>query len=471
MRARPITNPAWAVLFLAATAVSAQEGDEPGGWREALEREAKAYPPERREEFRLFESRCAACHNLHRALSAEGVSDWAPVTRKMARKQGSGLTPEEARRIADFLNFRARRGEKPEAAAPPPAEKFPQWRVAGSFFVDANALLADRHSRDTSPEEGLAGEFTVHGDVALSSRLSATVGLCYGCHGIHVDRAYGEYAPSDFFRVRAGRFPVPLGAASQRYLPSNRESPSKPLPFIMGFMPRAAEFNLGVLPAPLVDTGAAVSGEFWPAPGLQVGAEVYAVRGLKGTAVDPDYIVTRDLPDNNGEPAGGARLTAAAGAVSLGASFYAGAYDTEGDLDTWVAGGDLRVSLGDFTLRAEVLYRDTDYFTAGLGSKVDRYVREGYTAQLDGPLPLLEGLRFFLLQDGLSVRDIFLGPSGPTPVASAFTTDDRNRISRSAAGLEYAPVRGFAVKGSAEWWGFSDFDGTWVFHLAAVFTF
>lgn len=469
MRGLPTIKPAWAVLLLAAAAASAQE--EAGGWREALEREANAYPPERQDEYRLFESRCAKCHDLHRALSAEGAADWAPVTRKMARKQGSGISPEEARRIADFLNFRARRGEKPEAAVPPAAEKFPQWRAGGSFFTDANVLLADRHSRDTSPEEGIAGEFTLHGDVALSSRLSATVGLCYGCHGIHLDRAYGEFALSDSFRIRAGRFPVPLGAASQRYLPSNRESPSKPLPFIMGFMPRAAEFNQGVLPAPLADTGTAVSGEFWPATGLQVGAEVYAVRGLKGTAVDPDYIETRDLPDNNGEPAGGARLTATAGAVSLGASFYAGAYDDEGDLDTWVAGGDLRVSLGDFTLRAEYLYRDTDYFTAGPGSPVDAYTREGYYAQIDGPLPLLDGLRFFLLQDGLSVRDIFLGPSGPTPVASSLTTDDRNRISRSVAGLEFAPARGFTLKGSAERWNFSDFDDTWVFHLAAVFTF
>ena len=457
-------------------AVSGASQDEAGETDEArvpvqsLDQEVSGYPEEHQEGYRLFRSRCSTCHTTNRALSAE-VEDWRTKVRKMRRKQGSAISPAEGKRIAAFLNYASqrRRGDVPQEDRG--KEMFPRWQISGALFTGANGLVSKRGSRDTNPEEGIVGEFWIGGDAAFSRNIAVKVSACYGCHQLEVDQAYVEYEFCEGLRIRLGRFPVPVGGFSQRYLSSHRESASKPLPYIMGMMPRAEEFNQGVLPAPLVDNGASLGGEIWPLEGLQLGAEIYAVRGLKGEVIDFNYITSRRFQDNNGEPAGGARLTASWNPLSVGISYTRGAYDSEGDLDYQVIGADVRLKLGEVILRAEYLYRETDYLTSVSTGAVDSFEREGYYVQIDAPLPIVEGLRVFVLQDGLSVQEIFLSAAGPTAQPSPATTDDRNSISRVVLGLEYSPVRRLAFKGSAEWWDFSDFDDAWVFHVGAVFVF
>jgi hypothetical protein len=460
-------------LLVLAAALQAAAPQEPAGSLEALDREVAAFPAERKAGYALFRSRCSSCHTVQRALSAR-VPDWPEKVRKMARKQGAGISPEEAEEIAGFLDYLAarRRGD----AAPPEREArkdpAPEVSFSGALLADFNLFFTRKAAEDALEEEGFVGELTLGAGATIGRRISITVGACYGCHRLEFHQAFGDYQISDFLRVRAGRFPVPLGAFHQRYLPSHRESPSKPLPFGMGLIPHAEEFNQGVMPSPLVDTGASLLASARPWDDLLLDLEVYAVRGLKGISTDFDFISSRDeLEDNNGEPAAGARGTAQWGPLSAGFSAMAGSYDAAGDLEYRVGGADLMLKLGEVRLGVEVLRRETEFLGPAPGLSGREWVKEGYVVQLDGPLPLLEGLRFFALADGMSVRNIYLGPVGPTTTPTPATTDDRNRVFRGVAGLEYAPDPGVLLKASAERWAFSDFDDAWVFHLAAVYMF
>jgi len=349
----------------------------------------------------------------------------------------------------------------------PKGEAFPQWTVNGVLSTDVSAILSDRHSRQTMPEEGVTGEYAIGGSLHLSRRFEVTVRACYGCHQLEVQAAYADYDLATWLTLRAGRIAVPFGGLSRRTSPSQVESTSKPLPYIMGWMVRGKEFNRGIVPAPFVDNGAALLGNLWLGESLQLGFEVAGVRGLKGTASDINFELTRDLEDNNGEPAGAARLALSGDAFTLGASAAAGHHDPDHELSYEMAEADLHVRLGEWNLRLEAVFRRTAFLDALLSEDVSR--RLAYAAQIDTGLH--DQWRLFVLHDALQVEDVFLGPAGPQAAPSPLTTDDTNKILRFVAGLVYAARPGLLFKGSAEYWNFSDFDDTWVFHVSAVAEF
>ncbi|MBI2933605.1 MAG: cytochrome c [Planctomycetes bacterium] len=455
------------------------------GFLAQLRAELTEYPENAQQGYKVFAVKCAKCHSLTKSFQAQVPNDdWEPCIRKMAKMQGANISPKAVKQITVFMNFWQKRVREGGVNAPPPppgqegqpsesvagGDKFPQVGYSGCAFISATQLASDRHARDTMREEGLMAEFVFTTNATLTDRMTVNATLCYSCHALELDHVYAEYDLSESFRLRAGRFAVPFGAVSQRYLPQIRESTSLPLPYAMGRMPRDREFNQGVLPMPITDNGAMLTGAVYPTESMQLDASAYLVTGMKGTDVDLDFISTRDYEDNNGEPAAGLRFTATWDYLSLGASFMRGNYDAEGDLAYRVYGLDFFYKLGEFNLRAEFVRREQDFFIGGPDTSKDAFIKEGYFIQLDGPFPLIEGVRFFLLQDGLSMRDILLSPSGPTPVPSPDTTDNANAISRFAAGLEFSPYEKFVVKGSVEYWYFSDYDETWVFNLGVSFS-
>jgi hypothetical protein len=455
---------------------------EPAGYLEGLDREVSGYPADKQVGYKVFREKCSNCHTINRVLSS-GSEEWAATVRQMARKQGSGVSPDASKKITEFLNFwsahrrdgstAAKTGESAPSGsqATPKRETFPQWHVNGSVMADESVVLPQSGPRDIDPEAGIIGQFTLGASISLSRKLSIHATVCYGCHSLELDRAYGEYQFSDSLTFRLGRFAVPLGAFHDRYLPTNRDSPSQPLPYIMGMMPHEREFNLGVMPAPLVDNGASLSGSIWPNEDLQLGAEIYVVRGLEGQTVDFDYISSRQFPDNNREPSAGGRATANWGPLAVGVSYLWGHYDPDRTLKYQVYGADIHLKVSEINIRAEFLHRNTDYFTGSVGSPKGSFVKEGYSLEVDAPLTALPELRFFVMQDALSVRGIFLGSGGPTATPGPDTTDNRNYIFRVAVGAAYTPVPGFTFKVAAERWNFSDFPDTWVFHVGAVFMF
>ncbi len=357
-----------------------------------------------------------------------------------------------------------------EQRPPPPKpveDSYPRWNVNGVFSTDFSALIADNGSRATMPEEGVTGEYALGGTLHAAKELRVSVRACVGCHGFELQSAYGELDLSGGLSARAGRIAVPFGGLSQRTSPAQVESGSKPLPYIMGWMPREREFNLGIVPAPTVDNGAAVSGNAWVTDSIQLGFEAALVRGLKGGTVDLDFGLTRDFEDSNGEPAGAARATVTWGALTAGGSAMYGRYDPEGELAYAMLGADLQVHIGAWNVRLEGVWRETEFLESA--SDEDKSLRVAYVAQVD--VELHPQWRAFALNDGLRVSGVFLGPAGPSPVPVFGGTDDLNSIVRTATGLVFSVRPGVLLKGSAEYWNFSDFDDTWVFHFSFVVSF
>ena len=345
----------------------------------------------------------------------------------------------------------------------------PDWSFGGTFFLGSTSTAGPADARDTMPERGFVREFALHGTGYLFPGFTLRARACYGCHGLEVDEAYGEYRFGRNFGIRAGQINVPFGAFVGRHDPAINEGGSRPLPYAMGLMPRSVEFNQGVIPAPFTDAAVCLSGSLPAAPEVRLDWDAYLSRGLKGGPVDLDFVASRDFEDNNGEPAFGGRLSAVWGDVTLGGSITYGRYDPDQEFAYLMYGADLQVEFGPVHLRAEYLRRETETIgPLGPGDE-DEFTKHGYYVQLAWPVD--DRLTFFLMHDGLAVEDIFLGPTGPTPIFGPTTTDDANRILRYSAGVNWRPHASILLKTSVEYWEFSDFDDVWVFHAGVAFLF
>jgi hypothetical protein len=350
---------------------------------------------------------------------------------------------------------------------PSKEETFPKWAVHGYFATDFSALYTrPGDARDSMPDRGIAGEFALGGELYFSREITLSAQVCVGCHGFELQKAYGEYRASDAFILRAGRLSVPFGGISDRTSPAQVESSSMPLPYIMGWMVRRNEFNLGIVPSPIVDNGAEFLGNLWLSEGVELGYEVAVTTGLKGTSPDIDWIQTRNFQDNNGEPAGAGRITLSTDPVTLGASGMGGHYDPDHKLAYVLAEADLSLHLERWNLRLEGDYRTTEFLDALGSTRSSR--RLGYVIQIDTALS--DSWRIFFLQDGLQVRDLLLtalGPQPPPPGSRA----PRSSVLRYTGGVVFSARPGLLVKGSVEFWDFSNFADTTVFHVELVFAF
>jgi hypothetical protein len=356
----------------------------------------------------------------------------------------------------------------PQAAELKKDDPYPKWDVHGYLSTDFNVLAGPPSARGSMTGEGILGEFELDGTLHLAKSFRITMRACVGCHGFQLQNAYFDYDINQVLTLRAGRIPLPFGSFSQRANPVQMESTSKPLPYIMGRMVNDKAFNLGIIPAPAVDNGGALLGNVWLSDSLQLGYEAALVRGFEGESPDIQWDTSRDFPDNNGKPAGVGRLVLTSGAVSAGVSGMVGQYDTDNTLDYRMAEADLTFSFGSTNLRLEGVGRTTEFVNAG--GKIDTSRRLGYIAQID--TAVTSDLRLFVLHDYLAVTGLYLSPTaGPFAAPSPGLTDDRNNIYRFVGGAVYSIRPGLLLKSSAEYWDFSDFKDTWVFHLELVASF
>lgn len=98
--------------------------------------------------------------------------------------------------------------------------------VSGSAYIDY-WFLSTAQSRQTNlspftPEAALKVEIDVHENVSFSARM------CFGCHGLEIDRAHLDFTPSPYFNLQVGRIGVPFGEFSVRYDPTSHRTVSKP---------------------------------------------------------------------------------------------------------------------------------------------------------------------------------------------------------------------------------------------------
>ncbi len=346
--------------------------------------------------------------------------------------------------------------------------------VAGTAYVDY-WFLSSPAARSASlspltPEAALKIEVDVHENLSFSGRL------CFGCHGLEVDRAHIDFTPSQYFNIQAGRIGVPFGEFSVRYDPTSHRSVSKPLIYEMGRMPYYGRggFNLGVVPTPYVDTGVVVYGQLWLGESVQLWYGGYVVGGLKGQN-DFDWVSMRTpyYLDNNRWPSAGGRgvLTfSGSGKVfrdfSIGFSGMHGFYDPDATRRYTALGADVSLRLGPLTLRSEaaLIRFEIDKEAPGYTYHViDPFVdKGGFYVEAEHPLGshLIVLYRF----------ELFRRAGVPMPGSFEAMTPD-SRVYRYTQALQIVLGDSVFLKASYEYWWLTDFPAFHAIHTGLGGTF
>lgn len=68
------------------------------------------YPPEIKAAYKVFTAKCGKCHTLARAVNCEFVleDEWERYVKRMMRKAGTYITPDEGKQIFEFAVYDAK---------------------------------------------------------------------------------------------------------------------------------------------------------------------------------------------------------------------------------------------------------------------------------------------------------------------------------------------------------------------------
>jgi hypothetical protein len=351
---------------------------------------------------------------------------------------------------------------------------------AGSVQLDYLAVPTDADAREHTLD-GATVELSLKLTKDFTKTTSASVKVCFACHGFELGMAYVEMRARDELRLRVGRMTPAFGSFPVRHDPANHMTSDKPLPYDMGRMLRRREWNEGILPAPWVDNGAELGGtHFWD--GGQLDYAVYAMSGPKGSAdaADFDFQLSRSpepyYVDNNSQPVVGARVAAALDldddvVLNLGISAMAGHYDPGRALGFVIGGVDAVLQLGSIYLRAEYLIRATQvalgddpatrfkYGPGPDGTYADYFTKDGFYGEAEIPFGPTSVIGRW---DGLRRKGNVLAGSALSSDASLY---------RYTAALAYRLDSGIRIKTSAEYYQFGDYPHEVALHLGAATAF
>jgi len=364
-------------------------------------------------------------------------------------------------------------------AHPARADEARTRTFAGSVQLDYLAVPTERPSRGFTLD-GATVELSLKLSVDLTKSTSASVKVCFACHGFEAGMAYIDLRVADELRVRVGRMTPSFGAFPVRHDPANHRTSDKPLPYDMGRMLRLGEWNEGILPAPWVDNGIEVGGTRFFEHG-QLDYAAYLMSGPKGDtdAADFDFIASRSRDryyvDNNSQPVAGGRLAGSFelrghGTMSVGGSLMAGRYDPEAKLGFVIGGVDAMIDLRAVIVRAEYLLRRTQmalgtdpatrfkYGPGASGRFDDYFVKDGFYVEAEVPLSRVELVARW---DGLRRR-------GNVLASSPLTSDTSLYRYTAGVAVRFGSVR---VKSSVELYDFRDFDRELAMHLGLATPF
>jgi hypothetical protein len=363
-------------------------------------------------------------------------------------------------------------------ASPATARADPQRSLAGSLQLDYLAVPTEQTPRAYTLD-GATVELSLKMSVDFSKDASATVKMCFACHGFEAAAAFVDLHVADELTVRVGRMTPEFGSFPTRYDPANHRTSDKPLPYDMGRMLHKNDWNEGVLPAPWVDNGVEVLGtHFFDGGRLDYAA--YALSGPKGDPGQPadfDFVLSRSpanyYVDNNSEPALGGRVSGSidldddGDSLGLGASAMAGHYDDQGKLGFAIGGVDLVAKLAGVFLRAEYLQRRTqmapriDPTLPGFkyGGTDLTFVKHGYYVEGEVPIGRVD----------LIARWDGLWRIGDVLVSSPLAHDAR--VTRYTAAMAVRLTSNVRLKASGEYYVFSDFPDELAFHLGIATPF
>ncbi|HEY0192093.1 MAG TPA: hypothetical protein VGC42_13325 [Kofleriaceae bacterium] len=354
--------------------------------------------------------------------------------------------------------------------------------IAGSLQLDYLAVPTDAHASATS-FDGMTAELSLKMTVDFTHDASASVKVCFACHGFEAAAAFVDLRAADELAVRIGRLTPAFGSFPQRGDPANHRTNDKPLPYDMGRMLHHGEWNEGVLPAPWVDNGVELLGT-WFVDGGRLDYAAYVLSGPKGSAggADLDFVASRDpsayYVDNNSEPVLGARasgtldLGSGGRGVTLGASAMVGHYDPDRRLGFAIAGGDVVANLDAVILRGEYLVRRTEvdigtdpearwkYAPARGGGYSDHFYKHGFYGEAE--IPLGGSVDAFARFDGLLRYGNVLKTS---------QLSERASLLRYTAGAAFRLSASIRLKTSVEYYQFSDFENDVALHVGVATPF
>ncbi|HET9623925.1 MAG TPA: hypothetical protein VFP84_21280 [Kofleriaceae bacterium] len=350
---------------------------------------------------------------------------------------------------------------------------------AGSIQLDYLAVPTEDVARNIGAFDAATVEASLKVTQDFGDNLSASVKLCYGCHGFETAMAFFDLRVADELSFRVGRFTPQFGAFPVRSDTANHRTSDKPLPYDMGRMLRMNDFNLGILPSPWVDNGIELAGAHFFSQAVQLDYAASAIGGPRaGTdASDFDYKQSRSgeayYVDNNSRPSFTGRVALNVvhdrTIVTAGVSGMAGTYDPANRLKYQIVGADLQVEISRVFLRAEYLVRRTQMaltddpvarfkYGPGKNGKYDPYfLKSGWYAELEAPLT--DRIDLIGRWDGLRRQ-------GNVLRTSALRED--SALLRYTLGTSVRIKGATRVKLSGEFYDFSDFDDEIAVHLALV---
>ena len=168
-------------------------------------------------------------------------------------------------------------------AARPAAADTPERNFAGSIQLDYMAVPTENVARDIALDAATA-EVSLKVTQDFGDKMSASVKLCIGCHGVEAAMAFFDLRIADELSFRVGRFTPQFGSFPLRSDPANHRTSDKPLPYDMGRMVRIGEWNMGILPSPWVDNGVELSGAHFFSDSIQLDYAAYAIGGPRGAS-------------------------------------------------------------------------------------------------------------------------------------------------------------------------------------------
>jgi len=352
--------------------------------------------------------------------------------------------------------------------------------IAGSLQLDYLAVPTNSHIRATTLD-GTTAELSLKMSVDFTASASASVKVCFSCHGFEAAAGFIDLRAADELTVRIGRLTPEFGSFPQRGDPANHRTNDKPLPYDMGRMLHHTDWNEGILPAPWVDNGVELLGTRFVGGG-RVDYAAYVLSGPKGNAdaADLNFVESRDpnqyYVDNNSEPVLGARLSGTADldsdghGVTFGASFMTGRYDPDRHLGFVIGGADLIANLGGVVIRAEYLARRTDmavgtdpmrwkYGPGSDGKFDDHLFKHGFYAEAEIPIGVVDAFARF---DGLLRFGNVLAGSALSPTS---------RVLRYTAGAAIRISDNIRLKTSVEYYQFNDLGDDLALHVGVATPF
>jgi hypothetical protein len=84
-------------------------------WDKGVDKiDVSKYPPDMKDKYRVFSDLCARCHPLARAINCDFAleEDWERYIKKMMRRGGRLIRPDDAEQIFEFLVYDSKTRKK-----------------------------------------------------------------------------------------------------------------------------------------------------------------------------------------------------------------------------------------------------------------------------------------------------------------------------------------------------------------------